>query len=69
MITDKGQVYSPKVKVLAGVSRYLIPLTLWEGGKGEGFSVIFFHTLKTQHILFWLAINAKLACKRCPFDL
>ena len=69
MITDKGQVYSPKVKVLTGVARYLLPLPFGERGKGKGFSVMFFHTFQTQHILFWLAINAKWACKRCPFEL
>ena len=45
------------------------PSALGERGKGKGLSVIFFHTLQFQHILFWLAINAKLACKRRPFDL
>jgi len=37
MITDKGQVYSPKVRVLTGVSRYLLPLTLENGVRARNF--------------------------------
>lgn len=45
------------------------PSYLVGGGKDEGLSVIFFHSLQIQYILFWLAINAKLVCKKRPFDL
>ena len=31
--------------------------------------VTFFRTLQIRHMLFWLAINAQLACKRCPFEV
>lgn len=72
----KVQCSNLKGQRLTGVSRYLLPFP-WGRGKGEGLLLLplflcfvtFFRTLQIQHMLFWLAINAKLACKRRPFDL
>ena len=57
MITDKGQVYSPKVKVLTGVARYLLPLPSENGVRARDFLSHFFAHFKPKTYSFSLQLT------------